>query len=125
MIGGFQPLAFQPAYQQVSGTPAGGMRPSGGWIDLPTGRRRTKKELQEERENWGILPKKAKELIKRVAAQQVEEPDTSEADTNALIAAFERAELAYKAEFAVLYRREVGRRLAQMREDEEILLLLH
>lgn len=119
MIGGFQPLVFQPAYQQADGTPAIGIMPVGGWIDLPTGKRRTKKQVQEEREQWGILPKKAKNLIIRVAAQQIEELD----NTDALIAAFDRAELAYKAQYAELYRREIERRLALMREEEEFLML--
>lgn len=118
MIGGFQPLAFQPAYQQVGGAVVPN---SGGWFDYPSGRKRDPERVRKEREEWGILPKKAKALIKRVAAQQIEEPD----NTEALIAAFNRAELSYKAQYAELYRMEVERRLAQMREDEEILLLLH
>lgn len=103
-----------------SGTPAVEQY-SGGWFDHPTGKRKTKAQLRAEREEWGILPKKAKALIKRVAAQQIEEPD----NTEALIAAFNRAEMSYKAQYAELYRMEVERRLAQMREDEEIFLLLH
>lgn len=96
---------------------------SGGWFDTTARKRKTKAELRLEREEWGVLPKKAKALIKRVAAQQVEieEPD----NTEALIAAFNRAELAFKAEFRILYQREVERQLAKMREEEEILLLLH
>jgi len=123
MIGGFQPLAFQPAYQQVGGA-TGGAHYTGGWYDLPTGRRKTKEQRQQEREDWGILPKKAKALIKRVALQQVvnvEEPD----NTEALIAAFERAKIAYEVQFALLYRQEVERQLAMMREEEETFLLLH
>jgi hypothetical protein len=117
MIGGFQPLAFQPAYQQVGsvGTP----HYSGGWTDLPTGKRKTKKQLREEREKWGVIPKQAKVIIKRVAAQQYEAPD----NTEALIAAFGRAELAYKTQYAALYRMEVERQLAMMREEEEFILL--
>jgi len=125
MIGGFQPLAFQPAYQQVSGTPSGGAHYTGGWYDLPTGRRKSKKELRKEREAWGILPKEVQTVIKRVAVQYVEEPDTSEADTEALILAFSRAELSYKAQYAELYRQQVQNILLQMKEDEEIFLLLH
>lgn len=117
MIGGFQPLAFQPAYQQVGsvGTPYY----SGGWTDLPTGKRKTKKQLREEREKWGVIPKQAKVIIKRVAAQQYEAPD----NTEALIAAFGRAELVYKTQYAALYRMEVERQLAMMREEEEFILL--
>ncbi len=91
---------------------------SGGY-DIPTGRRKSKAKLRREREEWGVLPKKAKALIIHVAAQQVEQPDNSPH----LIAAFERAELAYKAQYAILYQREVDRRLAMMREEEEFLLL--
>lgn len=116
MIGGFQPLAFQPAYQQVGG--AAVVQPSGGW-DLPARKRRTKQEIREDREKWGILPKKVKQLIISVAVQHVEEPDT----TAPLIAAFERAELAYKAQYAELYRMEVLRQLDMMREEEEFMLL--
>lgn len=103
-----------------TGTPAPAAEQySGGWFDPPTGKRKTKAQLRTEREEWGILPKKAKALIKRVAAQQIEEPDNSDA----LIAAFERAELAYRAEYAIHYRREVERQLALMREEEEFLML--
>jgi len=90
---------------------------SGGWE--PVRKRKTKQDVRKEREEWGIIAKKAKSLIIRVAAQQVEEPDNSDA----LIAAFERAELAYRAEYAIHYRREVERQLALMREEEEFLML--
>ena len=95
---------------------------SGGWE--PVRKRKTKQDVRKEREEWGIIAKKAKAIIQRVAAQQVErveEPD----NTEALIAAFNRAELAFKDEFRVLYLREIERQLAKMREEEEILLLLH
>ena len=91
---------------------------SGGW-DLPARKRRTKQEIREDREKWGVLPKKVKQLIISVAVQHVEEPDT----TAPLIAAFERAELAYKAQYAELYRMEVLRQLDMMREEEEFMLL--
>lgn len=97
---------------------------SGGWFDPPTGKRKTKAQLRLEREEWGVLPKKAKALIKRVAAQQVERIEPLD-NTEALVAAFNRAEMAYREEFRVLYLREVERQLAKMREEEEILLLLH
>lgn len=102
-------------------TPPAVVHNSGGWFDVPTGRRKTAAGRRKEREEWGILPKKAKALIIRVAAQQVEEPD----DSISLIAAFERAELAYKAQYAELFRTEVERQMAQMREDEELFILLH
>jgi len=91
---------------------------SGGW-DLPARKRKSKETIRKEREEWGILPKKAKAIILRVAAQHIEEPDT----TPSLIAAFERAEVAFKAQYEALYRMEVERILAEMREEEEFLLL--
>lgn len=111
------------------GTSWGGGTPavetySGGWFDPPTGKRKTKAQLRLEREEWGVLPKKAKALIKRVAAQQVERIEPLD-NTEALVAAFNRAEMAYREEFRVLYLREIERQLAKMREEEEILLLLH
>ena len=117
MIGGFQVGPFQPAYQQV-GT-AAVVQNSGGWFDTPTGKRRSKRDVRTEREQWGILPKKAKELIIRVAAQQIEEPD----NTEALVAAFQRAEMAYKFQYETLLRREIERQLAMMREEEEFMIL--
>jgi len=111
------------------GTSWGGGTPavetySGGWFDTPARKRKTKAELRLEREEWGVLPKKAKALIRRVAAQQVERIEPLD-NTEALVAAFNRAEMAYREEFRVLYLREIERQLAKMREEEEILLLLH
>lgn len=124
----FQSGAFQSNAFQIGGgvriTPP--VTPSfavGGW-DLPQGRRRTKKELQEEREKWGILPKKAKTLIKRVAAQQVQEPEPDNIEV--LIQAFERASLAYEAQYAMLLRQEMARiREDELEEEEVLMLLLH
>ena len=51
----------------------GGYHPSQGYSGYET-RRRTKKEIQEERERLGILPKAA-EIIEKVAERQATEPD--------------------------------------------------
>lgn len=93
---------------------------SGGFFDLPAKPRKSKADLRKEREEWGILPKKAKAIIKRVAAQQVEEPD----NTEALIQAFERASVAYLQQYEALFRQEVLR-IQREQEEEEIFLLLH
>lgn len=92
---------------------------SGGY-DLPARKRKTKADLRREREEWGILPKKAKAIIQRVAVQHVEEPD----NTEALIQAFERASVAYLQQYEALFRQEVLR-IQREQEEEEIFMLLH
>lgn len=105
-IGGFIPPP-PPIVQQNSG----------GWLDLYTGRKKTRAELKKEREDFGIIPKKAKAIIERVALQ-IAEPD----DTEALIEAFDRATVAYRYQYAEYYRQEVARLL---REEAEEFLMLH
>lgn len=93
---------------------------SGGFFDLPAKPRKTKAELRKEREEWGILPKKAKAIIQRVAAQQFDEPD----NTDALILAFERAHVAYLQQYEAFFRQE-ALRIQREQEEEEIFMLLH
>jgi hypothetical protein len=83
MIGGFQPRAFQPAYQQVR---ADEERPAGGytratrrtrwrrkWFDeLPSA-----EEVREQREALGVLPKRAQAIVAKVvkSASDVSTPE--------------------------------------------------
>lgn len=96
---------------------------SGGWeryaFDIPTGRRRSKAELQLERERLGILPKRVKQVIAKVAEQQCHEPTNPEA---ALHRALDRLHLAYRAYYAEVLRKQMQE--MRCREEEEVTLLL-
>jgi len=97
--------------------PSGGAHYTGGWVDLPTGRR-TKEEIRESRERFGVIPKKAEVIIRRVVAKAIVEPEVNQDD---LIAAFNREAVAYKALYAELWKQELDR---QQEEEETILLLM-
>ena len=120
-FGSFGGAKLLPTLGYLSGgaTPVQPTQNSGGWIHIPTGRKRTKADVRKDREDWGVLPKKAKQVIQIAALQQIAEPD----NTDALIALFERADVAYKRQYEELLHREIERQLAMMAEEEEFILL--
>lgn len=100
------------------------------WI---TNRRQTKEEVERERERMGIIPKRAKKIIKRVAREAV--ADAEAIKVQRLIAELEAAHLQYEAWYAELLQKrydkllhEEIKRLMQLEmrksDEEEIALLM-
>lgn len=95
---------------------------SGGYIHLPTGRRRTRRERDELREELGILPKKVAAIIKQEAKKQAPKlDDADDARTDRLIAQIERTGQQYKAMYADLLREQIRQ---EMQDDDEAAMLL-
>lgn len=96
--------------------------PMGGWLDLPTGKRRTRRERDELREELGILPKKVAAIIKQEAKKQAPKlDDADDARTDRLIAQIERTGQQYKAMYADLLREQIRQ---EMQDDDEAAMLL-
>ena len=94
----------------------------GGFVDLPSGRRRTRKERDELREQLGIIPKKAAAIIKREALRQAPlVDDADDARIDRMVAAIERTGLKYRAIYEELLREQIA---LQMQDDEEAAVLL-
>ena len=97
---------------------------SGGYVDLPTGRRRTKRERDELREELGILPKKVAAIIKKEAKKQAPRlDDADDAKTDKLIAELERIGQQYKAMYADLLREQIRQEMRGEEEAEFLLLM--
>ena len=95
---------------------------SGGYVDLPTGRRRTRRERDELREELGILPKKVAAIIKKEAKKQAPRlDDADDAKTDKLIAELEHIGQQYKAMYADLLREQIRQ---EMQDDDEAAMLL-
>lgn len=94
----------------------------GGYVDLPSGRRRTRKERDELREQLGIIPKKAAAIIKREALRQAPiVDDADDARIDRMVAAIERTGLKYRVIYEELLREQIA---LQMQDDEEAAVLL-
>lgn len=121
----FQSGAFQSNAFQIGGGVSQAVVSqfySGGYVDLPTGRRRTKRERDELREELGILPKKVAAIIKKEAKKQAPRlDDADDAKTDKLIAELERIGQQYKAMYADLLREQIRQ---EMRDEEEAEFLL-
>jgi hypothetical protein len=89
---------------------------------FPQYRAKTKKEVREERERLGIIPKTAAQVIERVAKQPNLEPLLQEAEA-VLRAAIDKARLKYREHYLQLLQAEIRKRIEQ--DEEDILLLMH
>lgn len=118
MPGIFNRAIFNDAIFNTAAT-SGAKYIGGGFIDLPTGRQRTKAELRREREKYGVIPEEAKKVIATVARREAYTPPQNA--QHALKVALERRELIYRALYADMLREEIVR---ARNEEEEVALLL-
>jgi len=104
----------------ASPAPQGGARYVGGWVDLPTGRKRSKKEWAEA---LGLLPVKVQRVVVKVVEEQQDEPDEAKW-TQALHRALERKNIAYRALYAEILKQRLRAIELERQEEEEVALLL-
>lgn len=100
---------------------SGGYQYIGGDFDI--GRRRSKEELQEQREALGIIPKAVEKVIAKVARQEASN-DLEIALTTALHRELDKARLSYRTKYAEVLRLEVEARRIRQQDDEVAILLL-
>lgn len=86
------------------------VRSSGGYFDLPTGRKKTKEQIRKERERFGIIPKKVAKVVARVA-QRIDDPDNA---ADALMEALQDEGLKYLERYVEFLKHEM-----KQRDDEE------
>ena len=120
----FQSGAFQSNAFQIGGGTATAVTQaySGGYVDLPTGRRRSRDERDKQREELGIIPKKAAAVIVKEAKKQAPIlDDADDARIDRLIAAIEAVGLKYRVAYEELLREQIRQ---EMQDEEDAMLLL-